>query len=94
MLYELYDTEVFPMTRIQTSKARKVFADLIDRVRLNGERIILHRYGKDAAALVPAGDVELLRAIEDRIDLAAAKKALREKGRNVSHAELKKELGL
>ena len=82
------------MTRIETSKARDAFAELIDRARVNGERIMLHRYGKDVAALVPAGDVKLLRAIEDKIDLAAAKKALREKGRNISHAELKKELGL
>ena len=88
--YKSYDTEAFPMTRIKTSKARDTFAELIDRARMNGERFVLVRYGKDVAAIVPAGDVELLRAIEDKIDLAAAKKALREKGRNIPHAELKK----
>ena len=93
-MYELYDTEAFPMTRIQTSKAREVFADLIDRVRLNGERIILHRYGKDAAALVPAGDVELLEAIGDQLDVEAARKALKEPGPSIPWEKVKAELDL
>ena len=82
------------MTRVQASKARDSFADLIDRARVNGERTVLVRYGKDVAAIVPAADVDLLRSIENKIDLAAAKKALREKGPNISHAALKRELGL
>jgi len=81
------------MTRVQTSKAREEFAELIDRARVNGERIMLRRYGKDVAAIVPAADVKLLQAIEDKIDLAAAKKALGEKGR-IPWEKVKAELGL
>ena len=37
--------------------------------------------GKPVAALVSPEDLELLEAIEDRIDIEAARKALREPGR-------------
>ncbi|GEM_PF-5551823 len=57
-------------------------------------RIVLTRYGDGVAALISAGDLKLLEAIEDAIDLEMARRALAEKGPRVSHADLKKELGL
>jgi prevent-host-death family protein len=53
----------------------------LNRVRYQGERVVVERRGKGVAALVPVEDLELLQALEDRIDLAAARKALREPGR-------------
>lgn len=79
---------------MQAAEARERFAEALNRVAFGGERIVMERRGKRLAALVPIEDLDLIRAVEDKIDLAAAKKALREKGRNISHAALKKELGL
>ena len=42
-----------------------------------GERIAIHRHGKKVAVLVPVEDLAMLEALEDRIDVALAKKALR-----------------
>jgi len=82
------------MTHIEATKARDEFADTLNRVAYAGERIVLRRRGKDIAAIVPIEDLEMIEAIEDRIDVAAAKKALKEKGPNIPLAKLKAELGL
>ncbi|MBI5576434.1 MAG: type II toxin-antitoxin system prevent-host-death family antitoxin [Deltaproteobacteria bacterium] len=81
------------MTRMSASKVRDEFSDALNRVAYKGERIVLRRRGKDVAVLVPVEDLELLEEIEDRIDIEAAKKALKEKG-GISWKQLKKELGL
>ncbi len=84
------------MTRVSTSDARRDFADAVNRVSYGQERIVLHRHGKDIAALVPISDLELLRELEDVIDLKAARKALAEartKG-NTSWDALKRDLKL
>ena len=69
------------MTRVTASKLRTTISDLLDRVVHRGERIAVERYGKPVAALVSPEDLELLEAIENRIDIEAARKALREPGR-------------
>jgi prevent-host-death family protein len=81
------------MTRLRASKARQEFADTLNRVVYGGERIVLARRGRDLAAIVPMGDLELIRALEDRIDLEKAKKALKEKG-SVPWKKVKADLGL
>jgi mRNA interferase RelE/StbE len=65
----------------------------LNRVRYQGERVVVERRGKGVAALVPVEDLELLQALEDRIDLAAARKALREPGR-IPWEKVKQDLGL
>lgn len=82
------------MTHIEATKARDEFADTLNRVAYAGERIVLRRRGKDIAALVPIEDLEMIEALEDRLDIAAAKKALKEKGPNIPIAKIKVELGL
>jgi prevent-host-death family protein len=84
------------MTRINASEVREDFAEVLNRVAYRGERIVVHRRGKDVVALVPVDDVALLQALEDRIDLDEARKALSEakaKG-TVRWEALKTELGL
>ncbi len=44
--------------RVSTSKAREVFADLVNRVAYGGERIVIHRHGKDIAAIIPIDQLE------------------------------------
>ena len=82
------------MTRLAASEARHQFAEVVNQVAFGGERIVLHRHGKDVAALVPVADLELLEQLENLMDLDAARKALREKGGRVKWSKLKKELDL
>ena len=81
------------MTRLAANEARKDFAEALNRVAYRGERIIVHRRGKNVAALVPIEDLTLLEEMEDRIDLEAAREALKEPG-SISLAQLKKRLGI
>lgn len=80
------------MTRVTATAARDNFAELVNRAGYRGERIALERHGKTIAAIVSAEDLELLEALEDRIDLAAARKALKEPRRNWD--AVKADLGL
>ena len=81
------------MVYLPTSKVRGNFSDILNRVAYPGERIILRRRGKDLAAVVPMEDFTLLDELEDRVDLDAARKALKEKG-TLPWEKLKKQLGL
>jgi len=80
------------MSRIAASEARDKLATILNEVAFGGERILLHRHGKDVAAVVSIEDFELLEALEDKMDLDIARKALAEKGPNVKWEELKKEM--
>lgn len=82
------------MTTIPISEARDNLADLGNRVALRGERVVVERRGKHLFALVPVEDVELLERLEDEADLQAARRALKEKGPNVSWEKVRKDLGL
>lgn len=81
------------MADMTTMQARDNMAELVNRVAYGGERVTLTRRGKALAVLVPLEDAELLRALEDKMDLAAARKALAEPGENVTLEQLKAELG-
>ncbi len=82
------------MTRIAASDARSEFAEIVNKVAFGGERIRLHRHGKDVAALVPIEDLRLIEDLEDKMDLDEARAALAEKAPRVAWKRLKKELGL
>ena len=81
------------MTRIAANEARKDFAEALNRVAYKGERIVVHRRGKNVAALVPIEDLNLLEEIEDRMDLEEARAVLKKPG-SISLSELKKRLGI
>jgi prevent-host-death family protein len=94
--YRICQQPEFTMTEVSTAEARDRLAELINRATYAGERVILTRRGKALAAIVPIADVELLEALEERVDLAEARDALaeaRESG-TVSLQALKNELGL
>ena len=80
------------MARMTASEARENFATILNEVAFGGERILLHRHGKDVAAVVPIEDVELLEALEDKMDLEAARKALAENGPRIKWEQLKKQI--
>lgn len=74
------------MTTLSIAEARNHLADAINRVSYGGERVVFARRGKPVAALVSADDLALLEHIEDREDIRAARRALREYERNPSSA--------
>jgi prevent-host-death family protein len=86
------------MTRLAASQARTEFSDVLNRVAYRGERIVLHRRGKDVAALVPmeayARLERAIQASEDKADRAAIRQAKRDiaKHGTVPWEEVKKRL--
>ena len=84
------------MTRVSASKIRSDFDDLLDRVANEGERIVLHRRGKNVAAIVPLEDFAFLEELEDRMDLEEARAALEEakKKGTIPWEKIKADLGL
>jgi prevent-host-death family protein len=77
---------------VSVAKARARFADTIDLVRNTGQRIVLSKSGKRAAAIVPIEDLDLLERLQDAADLKAAKAALKAPGSPWD--EVKQRLGL
>jgi prevent-host-death family protein len=67
-----------PEEGVSVQRARGELADLINRAAYGRERILLKRRGKPVAAIVSIKDIEMLEALEDRLDVAAARRALRE----------------
>jgi prevent-host-death family protein len=82
------------MIRLSTSELRKDTAEALNKVAYGGDRIALHRRGKDVAVIVSVEDYELLRTIEDKADLDTIKKIKAEQGEDILWDDLKKELGL
>lgn len=81
---------------VSASEAREDFAELVNRAAYRHERIRVSRRGRDVAAIVPIEDVDLLEAIEDELDLAAAREALAdpENAIPIPWEQVKKNLGL
>lgn len=82
--------------RVTAGEIRETLSHTLDRVEDKAERIIVNRRGKDIAALVPVADLQLLQAIEDKIDFDDARAALTESRRRgtKSWREIKLQLGL
>jgi prevent-host-death family protein len=73
------------------TKARRDFTDIAERVMYGDERICIQKNNKPAVAVVPVSDVEFLEALEDKIDLEEALKALKKPG-FIRLKDLKKKL--
>lgn len=86
------------MPRLNVSKAREGFPEIVNRAAQEKERTILSRRGKDLAAVVPIEDLRLLERLtrqeEDRLDIEDARNALRETGKNIPIEQAKKKLNL
>ena len=81
------------MTIRSMTDARQDFTELANQVMFNRERVCISKNNKPVFALVPIEDLQALEALEDKIDLDEALKALREPG-SISLKALKKKLGL
>ncbi|WPD22598.1 MAG: type II toxin-antitoxin system Phd/YefM family antitoxin [Candidatus Electrothrix scaldis] len=81
-------------TTISTADARKKFADIVNRVAYGSEPVVLTRRGQEIAALISMREFELLRQLEERMDIEDAEKALADPAENIPAQEVWKELGL
>jgi prevent-host-death family protein len=79
--------------KLTASAARQNFSDILSRAEYRGERVIVHRGKKAVAAVVPIEDVEFLERLEDEIDVAAAREALKDP-RTIPWEKIKKDLKL
>ncbi len=76
-------------TEISASSARQNFSKIIDAVRVSGERILVTQHGRPAAAVIGVEDLELLQLLEDRMDVAEARRRMKEPADKVSLEDLR-----
>ncbi len=82
-------------TSVTTKDAQDEFIELINRVAINKERIIITRRDKEIAAIVPLEDFKFLEESQSKNDLEEAAAALKEARAlgAISLEELKTEIG-
>ena len=80
------------MKRYMMDEGRKNFTDIVSRAAYGGERIIIGRRNKDLAVIMSIEDAKVLEYLEDREDVAEARKAVRAGGDNIPWEEVKKQL--
>ena len=85
---------VTDVNRVAASKARESLANILNDVAARGDRVILHRHGKDVAAVISMDDLALLESLEDRYDVESARATLTDSDERIPWARLKKQLGL
>lgn len=78
---------------ITVTKARENLADILGEVRFAHKRIKLTSNGKGVGAIIPLEDLELLEAIEDKIDIELAEQSSKD-DKTYSFDEILQEMGL
>ena len=61
-------------TEVSASSLRQNLSKIIDGVRVEGERILVTQHGRPVAAVIDVEDLELLQLLEDRMDVAEARR--------------------
>ena len=86
------------MMRLNVVELRQSLAEILNRAEYQGERIIIHRRGKDVAAIISLEDLRLFEQLiedaEDRLDVEAARAALAESEDRIPYADVRRRLGL
>jgi prevent-host-death family protein len=82
------------MTSMGVTRLRDSIPEVVERVRYEGERIVVERHGKPVIAIVSVEDLNLLRKVEDMLDILEADEAEAEPGPDIPLAEMKRRLGL
>jgi mRNA interferase RelE/StbE len=84
------------MTRLDVTAARRKFSEVTSKVEYANESFIIQRHGKDAAAIIPVRQLELLervkRLMENRSDARAVRAALAESNERMPLDDFLREL--
>ena len=78
---------------VTASKAREEFSTWMSTVSYGHKWLVLKRHGKALVAMVPMADLQILRDLEDKVDLKAARAALAEPG-EIPWEAVKEKLGI
>jgi PHD/YefM family antitoxin component YafN of YafNO toxin-antitoxin module len=65
--------------------------DLLLQVTTDGEHLLLTRQGQALAALIPVEDLELLHAVEDRIEGHMAEEVLDESAERMPYDQVRRD---
>ena len=76
-------------TEISVSMVRQNLSKIIDGIRVDGERILVTQHGRPVAAVIDVEDLKLLQLLEDRMDVAEARRRMKEPADTVSSEELR-----
>ena len=81
---------------VDTTDVRRSFREVLNRVAVGKERLVVTRHGRELMAMVPLEDMQLLEDLEDRMDLEEARAALEEAAAQGTSTwkEVKASLGL
>ena len=86
------------MKRLNVVELKNSLGDVLNRAEYQRERIIVHRRGKDAAAIISIEDLalfeHLLEEAEDRLDVEAARAALAESDERIPYEDFRRRQGL
>jgi prevent-host-death family protein len=86
------------MKRLNVVELKNSLGEVLNRAEYQGERIIVHRRGKDSAAIISIEDLRLferlLEEAEDRLDVEAARAALAESDERIAYDEFRRRQGL
>ena len=86
------------MKRLNVVELKNSLGAVLDRAEQQGERTIVQRRGKDAAAVISIEDLKLFEKLieeaEDRIDVEAAIAALAESDERIPLEEFRRRQGL
>lgn len=82
------------MSSMGVTQLRDRIPEIVERVRFEGERILVERHGKPVLAIVSVEDLAFLRKVEDMLDIVDADEAEAEPGPDIPLDEMKRRLGL
>ena len=76
------------------SDVRENWGETLDGVLYRGDRVVITKSGKPAAALVSTEDLALLELIEDRIDIELIREARSESDERIPFSKIRADLKL
>jgi prevent-host-death family protein len=85
------------MKRLNVVELKNSLGEVLNQAEYQGERIVVHRRGKDSAAIISIADLKLFERLleeEDRIDVEAARAALAESDERISYEEFRRRQGI
>ena len=77
-----------------SSDVRENWGETLDGVLYRGDRVVITKSGKPAAALVSTEDLALLELIEDRIDMELIREARSESDERIPFSKIRADLKL
>lgn len=77
---------------ITATELKNGLSEACSRVEFGGERIVVCRNHREAFAMIPIDDLRLLEALEDKIDVLAARESLSVPSPSIPWDEAKKNL--